>query len=119
MTVAGSSITGNSINVGDQVTILGTVTAISGTGATASVTVLTLASDLIVIQAQDCYAPQTGGAAIGKGGKGFGVNAQVTVPGDVTAVSGVGKTAQITTTTHNSKTSIVHSAGTAHAPKKN
>lgn len=119
MSVAGSSIYGNSINIGDQITLLGTVTAVSGKGATASVTVLTLSSDTVVVLAKDCYAPQTDGAAIGKGGKGFGVGAQVTIPGDVTGVSGTGKTAQVTMTTHSSQTSVVHSAGTAHVPKKN
>src|SRR5260370_36103916 len=88
---------GNVINVGDEITALGTVTAISGTGSKALVTVSTQAGDTITAQANDCYAPQTDGPAISHAGKGFSVGDQVSIMGFVTAISGSGKTAKLTT----------------------
>lgn len=117
--VAGSGILGNSVNVGDQVTILGQVTAISGTGSKALVTVLTNTGDTILVQANDCYAPQTDGPAKSKSGKGFSVNDNVSIAADVKAVVGTGKTAVVTSTVHSSGLTVSHAAGTVHAPKKN
>jgi len=117
--MAGTSLTGNSVNAGDQITILGNVTAVSGTGPNASVTVQTLTGETITVKAKDCYAPQTDGPAISKAGKGFGVGSQVSISADVVSVSGTGKSAVVTATTHASSTPVAPSAGTAHAPKKN
>ena len=118
-TMAGSGVAGNSVSVGDQITILGEVTAISGTGPNATVTVRTLVGDTITVKAKDCYAPQTDGPAISKSGKGFSVGAQVSIAADVTAVTGTGKSAVVTSTAHASSTSVSHAAATVHAPKKN
>jgi predicted thioesterase len=49
--------TGKPINVGDTVTILGTVSSVSGTGVAATINVATIGSNsAIVVQAQDVGA---------------------------------------------------------------
>lgn len=52
----GKSISGVTVSVGDNVTLVGHVTAITGSGATATVTVALLNSGLAVVgQANDLY----------------------------------------------------------------
>jgi hypothetical protein len=110
---------GNTISVGSEVTMTGTVQSISGTGSRATVTVITDAGDTVVAQANDCYAPQTEGPAVSICGKHFSVGDKVTVMGVVTAVVGTGSTATLTTTLKSSSTSVTHTASTAATPKKN
>lgn len=52
-----SARNGKPINVGDAVTVVGTVSSVSGTGPTATVNVSTLGSSTsIAVQANDCAA---------------------------------------------------------------
>lgn len=110
---------GNTISVGEQVTINATVTAISGTGSKASVTAITDLGDTVTAQANDCYGPQTEGPAISICGKHFSVGDKITIMGTVTAISGSGSTASVTTSLKSSSTAVAHSAGAATTPKKN
>ena len=54
-----SSRSGKPIQVADQVSVVGTITAISGTGPSATVTVLTDAGNSVSVKASDLYAAQT------------------------------------------------------------
>ena len=110
---------GNIISVGDEVTTLGTVTAITGSGSNALVAVTTQAGDQITVVAKDCYGPQSGGAAISHSGKGFSVGDNITVMGTVAAISGSGQSAQLTVKLKSSQSSVTHTAVAAHSPKKN
>lgn len=112
----GIGATGKVIAAGDQVTILGTVSAISGTGPNASVTVQPVTGgSTFNAKASDCYAAQTDGVAISADGKGFGVGAQVSVPAVCTAVSGSGNGATLTSTL-NSGASVPHPSTSANHP---
>lgn len=114
----GTSITGHVVAVGDSVTIVGSVTAISGTGPSATVTVQPLTgASTFNVKASDCYAPQATGNAISADGKPFGVGSQVSVPAAVTSVSGSGSSATLTSTV-NSGASVSHPANSVHAPHK-
>lgn len=50
---------GKPVEVADQVTIVGAVTAISGTGPSATVTVLTESGASVNVAGSDLYAAQT------------------------------------------------------------
>jgi hypothetical protein len=78
--MAGQSLTGKSVSAGDQVTILGIATAISGTGPNALVTVSPQnGGSSFVAKASDMYAPQSSGPALSKSGKPFDVGAPARV----------------------------------------
>jgi hypothetical protein len=102
--------------VGDATTLQGVATSISGSGATANVTVLLTSKDSVVVKASDCYAPQAGGtaipAAVGRGGHGFNVGDTVTIPVAVSALVGTAvSVCQITCKTF-SGTSVVVTGST-------
>jgi len=109
---------GQVVNVGDEVTVLGIVTAISGAGSKALVTVSTQAGDTVTAQANDCYAPQTDGPAISHAGKGFSIGDPVSVMGIVTAIAGSGQTAKLTTVLKASAAPVVHKALTVYSPRR-
>jgi hypothetical protein len=115
----GSGKNGSNINVGDEVTTSGTVTAISGTGSKATVTIVTPFGDTVVSQANDCYGPQTDGPALSICGKGFSVGDNVSLMGVVTAISGTGQSAKLTTAHKSSGLTATHTANASAAPKKN
>lgn len=109
---------GNVISVGDEVTTLGTVSAITGKGSKAVVTVVTHVGDTITAQANDCYGPQTDGPATSHSGKGFSVGDQVSVMGLVTAIAGSGQAAVLTTALKSSALVVKTTAVASHSPKK-
>lgn len=114
----GTSITGKVVSAGDQVTIVGSVTAVSGSGPSATVTIQPLTgASTFNAKASDCYAPQGTGNATSLDGKPFGVGSQVSVPAAVTSVSGSGANATLTSTV-NSGASVTHPANSVHAPHK-
>jgi hypothetical protein len=114
----GTGASGKTLSVG-PVTILGTVTAISGTGASASVTIQPISGgSTFTALASDCYAPKASGAAQGKAGAVFDVGSRVTVPALCTAISGSGATATLTSTL-NSGTSVTHPSTSAQHPHSN
>ena len=81
---------GNGDNIplflGSTITVHGTVSNISGTGPSATVSIITLKGDVLVVLASDVSAPQDqGGPAVSSAGKTFNSGAQVTVS---VAVSG-------------------------------
>ena len=111
------SASGKQILAGDEVTILGYATAISGTGPKASVTVADNTGNSFVVLASDCAGPQSEGPAMGRFGKKFSVGDSVAIPGQAQSVgAGVG-ISQITTKV-TSGVSVVHSSASAHAPHK-
>lgn len=116
--MAGTTLQGHTVNAGDSVNFPATVSVISGTGRNASVTATTYSGDTVVFKAQDCYGPQTDGAAVSHSGKGFSVGDTVSVMGVVASLTGSGKTAQLTITAKSSSTSLVASASAVHTPKK-
>ena len=89
---------GKVVAVNDQVTIMGSVDTITGTGGGATVTVIPLAATAsISALARDMYAAGLiSGAAQSATGKPFGVGDRVSVMGVVTAVSGSGAFASLT-----------------------
>jgi hypothetical protein len=105
---------GKVVAVGDQVSIMGHATSHTGTGSTASVTVTTLWNDSITVPANNAYGPQTDGVMISIDGKGFTDADRITVPGVVTAVSGLGQYAQLTVTLQGG-TSVTVTAGTVRS----
>lgn len=111
------TMNGNEVQAGEEVVILGTVTAISGSGQSASVAVKDRAGIVFTVPASDCAAPQTSGAAISRNGKPFGVGAEVTVPGNVVSVMGSGAATTCTTKTY-SATTVVHATVSSASPKK-
>ena len=114
---------GNLINVGDQVTIMGSAFSITGTNQSTALTVVTEAYDgnQFTVQAQDCSvpkhapAPNTSYAGDGVGFCLFNVGSQVNVNGRVTAISGSGQSAQLTVTLDLSQLSITASAGACNS----
>lgn len=122
----GTSCTGKTIIVGDQVSIQGTVYALSsGSGSTAVITVETnWTPNLISAQANDMNAVEQANDALHtalsfNGGKNFGqVQDQVTVLGTVTAISGSGVTASLSVklVTSGATVSVPAGACTAASP---
>ena len=126
---------GNTVISGDDETILGVATAISGSGQNASVTVRDRAGIIFTVPAGDCAAPQGIGAAISRNGKLFGVGSDVTIPAIIVSIVESGQTSQATAKTYSSvvtpnspapagaivaspTTTIVHTAVSATSPKK-
>jgi hypothetical protein len=114
--MAATSASGKTIAVNDQVSVSGEVSAVSGSGQTAVVTVRVANGTTFTVQAGDCFAVQGIGVAISENGKPFGVGSQVTVKGSVTATSGSGGTATLTVTTKSNTTVSAVPAANAHAP---
>ena len=106
----GTNTNGKTINVGDRVSILGTVVSISGTGSLATVTVQPpLSTSTFTGKANDMNAVQTDPASAAKSisGKAFGnAGDQVSVLGVVTAISGSGQSALLTMTLASSQASV-------------
>ena len=114
----GIGASGKSVGAGDQITILGTVTAISGTGPTATVTVQPVSGgSTISVKASDCYAPQATGPATSINGKSFDVGSQVSIPAEVTSVGGSGNTATLTSKLY-SGTSVAPPSKSVNHPHK-
>ena len=114
----GTSINNVLINLGDQVSILGSALVISGSApSTASVIVTVLVGGgTITCQANDCTTVQhTSGPAMSMNGKLFDVNDRVTVNGRVTGISGAGLTAILTVLLDHSGFSVTVVAGTVQA----
>jgi hypothetical protein len=110
---------GNVVQAGDDIVILGIVTAISGSGQTASVTVKDRSGIVFTVLASDCAAPQAIGAAISRNGKPFGVGSEVTIPGSVVSVVENGSSLAATLTTKTtSSISVVNAAVSTAAPKR-
>jgi hypothetical protein len=102
MSNTGTSISGQPVNVNDQVSISATVVSTSGSGNNALVTFLTaLSTSTFVCQGSDASAaehnPDSSHPAISMEGKAYGfAGDQLTVKGTVTAISGSGSTALLT-----------------------
>ena len=126
---------GNVVLAGDDVTVLGSVTAISGSGQSASVTVKDRSGLSFVVPAGDCSAPQSVGVAISRNGKPFGVGSDVTIPAVILSVVESGQTSQAVAKTYSSlvtagspapagslvaspTVTIVHTTISAASPKK-
>lgn len=94
---------GKAVSVNDRVTILGNVTAISGS----TVTVRPLSQVATIdVNEKDTYGPQTDGSAKSLDGKGYAVADRVNVMGVVTSISG----STLTVTLNSSGNSVsVHS----------
>ncbi len=107
---------GNVVLAGDEVTVLGSATAISGSGQTASVTVKDRSGVSFTVTASDCAAPQGIGAAISRNGKPFGVGADVTIPATIVSIAESGSTSQSTVKT-TSNTVVVNTTTSAASPK--
>lgn len=111
--MAATNFDGKPVAVNDQVTIIGLVTAVSGSGGLATITVIpTTAIGTATISAKandmnsvdgpnDASHPATGIA-----GQFFGVGDNVSVLGKVTAISGSGTYASLTVTLINSGNSV-------------
>src|ERR1700676_2067158 len=95
---------GNLVNIGDQVTIMGSAVSVTGADSSTAAVVITEAYDgnQFTAQANDCsvskQAPNSGSTGTGVGGCRFKAGAYVNVNGQVTAVSGSGQSAQLTVT---------------------
>lgn len=115
--MAGTTSTGSTVDVGDSVSVLGEVKSISGTGPTATLTIICNNGAITTAQARDCFAPQGIGPAISENGKPFGVGSPVTVKATVTSISGTGSNATLTTKANNSGTTSVAPSKSVTAPK--
>jgi hypothetical protein len=94
--MSGNAYTQEQYNVGDEYTLRGFVTAISGTGALATVTVETALGDIVSLPAKQCHAPQTEGPAMSADGKHFSVGDAVNISATVVSITGTGASAQVT-----------------------
>jgi len=114
--MAGISATGATVDVNDSVSVSGEVTAISGTGKTASITVKLANGNTVSVQAGDCFAPQGIGPALSENGKPFGIGSQVTIKGTVSSVSGSGSTASLAVTTKSGTTTTSIPSSSVYSP---
>ena len=114
----GTNYDGKVVSAGDQVTIMGSVDTITGTGGGATVTVIplhALASGSISCKANDMNAAGiVSGAALSIAGKPFGVGDRVSVLGAVASVSGSGTGAVLTVTLCTSGNSVSVPARSVH-----
>jgi len=115
---------GKVVAVGDQVTILGGASVVTGTGPLATVTVLPLLStSTISVVANDCGSVDNPSDAThpaqNRNGGFFGAGDRVSVPGTVTAVSGSGNTATLTVTLGTSGGSVTVPAGSVKSAQFN
>ncbi len=109
--MAVNTANGKAVAAGTHITILGTVTSITGSGPAAVVTVVDNLGNSFTAPARDIYGPQTEGPAVGAAGKKFSVGDRVSIPAYVTATSGDGVTATLSV-----QTSSVAQASTAKSP---
>ena len=113
----GISKTGNTINVGDHVSVTAKVVSYTGSGSTASVVAQApLDASTISIKANDANAVEQPSdalhTAVSFGGNWYGVKGDdLTVLGVVTAISGSGLNAILTVQLVSSLTSISTAAG--------
>lgn len=107
------------IKIGDDITVLGTCTAISGKGPSATVTFTTQSGDVISLPAVNFEGPQSGGPAQSRSGKGFSVGDRIILNGSVTSLSGTGTTAVVSTKATVTPTVVTHAAATVVTSKKN
>ncbi len=112
--MAVTTIDGKEVVVEFEVTVLGVVTAISGKGSLAVVTVQDLGGKIFTVLANEMYAPQTDGAAISISGKGFSVGDNVSVPAIVKSATGVNGNATLSIQTRS-----VSQASTSKNPALN
>jgi hypothetical protein len=109
------NLDGNVVNVGDRVSAIGVITAVSGTGvnttltiqpplkaSTISVSIL----DIYTIEGISCGAAQGNSAIVGN---------DCTVIGIVTAISGSGNTATLTVQLSRSGASVTLASGAVHS----
>jgi hypothetical protein len=115
----GINADGKVVSANDQVTIMGSVDAVSGSGGSAVVTVIplrALAAGGISCKANDMNAAGIiSGNALSIAGKPFGVGDRVSVLGTVTSVSGSGADAVLTVTLCTSGNSVTVPAGSVHS----
>lgn len=117
--MSASNYDGKSVNVNDQVTIMGVATTITGSGALASVLVTTLREENFTEQAryflskQHALSPTV--VASSADGKSFSAGDRVNINGVVTAISGDGSTAALTVTLDGSGQSVLVTAGTVRS----
>jgi hypothetical protein len=112
-----TDIDGDLIVKGQQASIHGAVTAVSGSGVNASVTVVTILGDTFTCLAGDLSTPDDPQIAANpgrtNGGNAFATNDQVVVNGQIIAIAngplGINGTATIVT--DNSRTTVVVSTG--------
>ena len=106
---------GKVVAVGDSVTIIARATSHTGTGSTASITATTILNDSITVPANNSYSLQHDtGSLYGIAGKQYGDTHRMSIPGAVTAVSGLGQIAQLTVKLVGG-TSVTVSAGACHS----
>ena len=119
--MAAFSQDGKVINVNDQVSIVGNVVSVSGTGSLAIVTVETaLTPSTFNAQANDMNAVQTEGVAKSISGKAFGfAEDQVSVLGRVSAISGSGNTAALSVVLKTSGVTVTAPAGVCRSAQFN
>lgn len=115
---------GKVVAVNDQVTIMGTVDTVTGTGGGATVTVLpNMGTVTVSCKANDMNSVQHPAdathAAVSISGKNFGVGNKVSVIGTVTAVSGSGAFASLTVKLTTSGNSVVVPAGSVRSAQFN
>jgi len=115
------SADGKIVNVNDQVSIVGLVVSVSGTGSLAVITVETaLTPNTFAAQANDMNAVQTEGVAKSISGKAFGfAGDQVSVLGRVSAISGSGNTAALSVVLKTSGNTITVPAGVTRSAQFN
>lgn len=114
----GINYDGKVVQVNDSVTIMGSVTALSGTAPEfESITVQTIFGDNIVCQPGDLYVPESAGSVGGvvTYGNFVVINTTATVFGVVTSITGTGQNAQLTVTLAASSLSVVVTAGSVRS----
>lgn len=114
--MAGTSASGKVVDTNDTVSISGEVKSVSGSGQSATITVVLANNSVITVKAGDCFAVQGVGSAVSENGKPFGVGSQVTVKATVTSVSGAGNTATMTVKTNSTPSVPSVPTASAHAP---
>ncbi len=114
----GTSYEGKTVNVGDQVSIMGAVVSITGSAPSTAAVVIQEQYGVkqFTAHANDLTSPQetTGFTAQNMIGDPIPVAERVTANGQVTAISGSGQSALLTVTLDHSLLSIVCSAGSCH-----
>lgn len=115
---------GKVVSVNDQVTIIGIVTGVSGSGGSATITVMpNCTATTISASGNDMNAVQgpadASHPATSIAGKNFGTGDNVSVLGKVTAISGSGQFATLTVTLITSGGSVTVPSGSTHSAKFN
>lgn len=115
---------GKVVAVNDQVTIIGLVTNLSGSGGGATVTVMpNCTATTISASARDMNAVpgafDVSRLATSIAGKSFGIGDNVSVLGKVTAISGSGQFASLSVTLINSGSSVTVPSGSTRSAQFN